>query len=282
MIRVGVIGALGRMGRMVCAAVADDADLNLVAAIDRSHLGDPIGPVIGRSDINVRVSEEMDTLLQAEVEVVVDFTHPDVVLQDVTWCVDHAISVVVGTTGLTQKDLDTIEQAIEDEGGESNVFVAPNFAIGAVLAERFALQAAKHFPAVEVIEMHHDAKADAPSGTALSVAEKLTHARAIEYRGPDAESLPGARGADLDGVRVHSIRLPGLVAHEEIIFGGIGQTLTIRHDSLDRASYMPGVLMAVKAIATLPGLTVGLDAVLDADVPSGVALADDATPQADP
>lgn len=264
MIRVGVIGALGRMGRMVCAAVADDPDLNLVSAVDRSHIGEPIGPVIGRSDITVRVSDELDKLLQAEVEVAVDFTHPDVVFDDVRWCIDHAISVVVGTTGLTDEQIGKIRASVAEEGGESNVFIAPNFAIGAVLAERFALQAAKYFPAVEIIEMHHDGKADAPSGTALAAARKIAEARSDD--GPDVpsdETIDGVRGGDVDGVRVHSIRLPGLVAHEEIIFGGLGQTLTIRHDSLDRASYMPGVLLAVKAAATMPGVTIGLDALLD-------------------
>ncbi|MEX0990718.1 MAG: 4-hydroxy-tetrahydrodipicolinate reductase [Actinomycetota bacterium] len=262
MIRVGVIGALGKMGRMVCGAVADDPDLTLVAAIDRSHLGDPIGPIIGRSDLKVKVTDEMDTLLQAEAEVAVDFTHPDVVKENAGWLIEHAIHAVIGTTGLTDDDLKDIERQIESEGGESNVFVAPNFAIGAVLAERFALDAVKYFPAVEVIEMHHDQKADAPSGTASATARKLRDARPERYRAPDAETIDGVRGGDLDGVRVHSVRLPGFVAHEEIIFGGQGQTLTIRHDSMDRSSFMPGVVLAVKAVSTMPGLTVGLDALL--------------------
>ena len=262
MIRVGVVGALGKMGRMVCGAVADDPDLNLVAAIDRSHMGEPIGPVIGRSDISVKVADDMDTMLQAEVEVAVDFTHPEVVMSDVRWCIDHAVNVVVGTTGLTDADLRTIEAALESEGGESNVFVAPNFAIGAVLAERFAVEAAGYFPAMEVIELHHDRKADAPSGTSLSVARKMAAARAEASQVPEDESVAGARGAEVDGIRVHSVRLPGLMAHEEIIFGGQGQTLTIRHDSLDRSSFMPGVVLAIKAVATLSGLTVGLDEVL--------------------
>lgn len=262
MIRVGVIGACGKMGRMVCATVAADPDLALVAAIDRSNVGESIGSVIGLPDQKTPVSDELETLLQAEVEVAIDFTHPSAVMDDIRWAIGHAMHVVVGTTGISQEDLAEIGRLLEDEGNESNVFVAPNFAIGAVLAERFAAQAARFFPAVEVIELHHDQKADAPSGTALHTVRAIQQARGEVYRGPDAESVPGVRGGDLDGVRVHSVRLPGLVAHEEILFGGPGQTLTIRHDSMDRASFMPGVMMAVKAIASRPGLTMGLDALL--------------------
>lgn len=263
MIRVGVIGACGKMGRTVCGAVAADPDLALVAAIDRTNVGEPIGPMCGHPDLKIPVSDEPETMLQAEVEVAVDFTHPSVVMDDIRWAVGHAMNIVVGTTGIAPADLDEIRALLDDEGNESNVFVAPNFAIGAVLAERFAVQAARFFPAVEVIELHHDQKADAPSGTALHAVRAIQEARAEAYRGPDAESVPGVRGGDLEGVRVHSVRLPGLVAHEEILFGGPGQTLTIRHDSMDRASFMPGVVMAVKAISGRPGLTVGLDALLE-------------------
>lgn len=265
MIRVGVIGACGKMGRMVCAAIAGDPELTLVAAIDRTHIGQAIGPLVGHPDVKVPVSDELDTVLQAEVEVVVDFTTPDVVMDNVGWAVGHAVHIVVGTTGLSDELLDRIRAQLESEGNESNVFIAPNFALGAVLAERFATQAAKYFPAVEIIELHHDAKADAPSGTALHAARRILEERGEPYRGPDAESIEGVRGGDLDGVRIHSVRLPGLVAHEEIIFGGLGQTLTIRHDCMDRVSFMPGVIMAVKAVSTRQGLTVGLDALLGLD-----------------
>ncbi|MEX2420567.1 MAG: 4-hydroxy-tetrahydrodipicolinate reductase [Actinomycetota bacterium] len=268
MIRVGVIGAAGKMGRMVCATVADDPDLALVAAIDRSHVGEYAGALAGVRIEGVRISDEMDTMLQAEVEVAVDFTHPKVVRDDIRWLIDHAMHGVVGTTGLTDEDYAEIAGEIELEGSETNVFIAPNFALGAVLAERFAIQAARWFPAAEIIELHHDGKADAPSGTALKAAKEILGARASEYHGPTDESVPGARGADMQGLRVHSVRLPGLVAHEEIIFGGRGQTLTIRHDSMDRSSFMPGVLMAVKSVSTLPGLTVGLDKLLRLEHPS--------------
>lgn len=248
---------------MVCRTVAETGDLALAAAIDRSRVGQSIGPLIGHPKIDVPVSDELDRLLEADVEVAVDFTHPDVVLDNIRWCVSHAVNLVVGTTGLTEEDLDEVRGLIEREGGESNVVVAPNFALGAVLMQHFAAVAAHFFPAVEVIELHHDGKADAPSGTALSTARRLLQERVDAYRGPEAESVEGVRGGDLEGVRVHSVRLPGLVAHQEVIFGGQGQTLTIRHDSTDRSSFMPGVLMAIRAVSMRPGLTVGLESLLD-------------------
>jgi len=262
-IRVGVIGACGRMGQMVSRAVAEADDMALAAAIDRSRVGQSIGSLIGHTKIQVPVSDELDRLLEAEVEVAVDFTNPDVVMDNVRWCISHAVHLVVGTTGISEEDLVEIEGLLDDEGGESNVIVAPNFALGAVLMQRFAAQAARYFPAVEIIELHHDAKVDAPSGTAIATVQRLIEERSEHYRGPLAESLEGVRGGDVEGVRVHSVRLPGLLAHQEVIFGGQGQTLTIRHDSTDRASFMPGVLMAVRAVMTRPGLTVGLEPLLD-------------------
>jgi 4-hydroxy-tetrahydrodipicolinate reductase len=264
LIRVGVIGACGRMGMMVCKTVADDPDLALVAAIDRSRVGEAMGPLIGHPKLNgVNVSDELDSLTDADCEVAVDFTHPDVVRDNVRWCITHAVNLVVGTTGLGDDDLEEFRALLEHEGGESNLIVAPNFALGAVLMQRFAADAARFLPAVEVVELHHDAKADAPSGTALATVKRILAGRKASYRGPDVESLDGARGGDLEGVRVHSVRLPGLVAHQEVIFGGQGQTLTIRHDSMDRSSFMPGVVMAIKAIPSRPGLTVGLEPLLE-------------------
>src|SRR5947208_13070033 len=263
MIRVGVLGAAGRMGQQVSRAVEDDPDLALVAAIDPQASGQSIGALIGTPENPVKISEELDKLLQAEVEVAVDFTTPATVMDNVRWAIEHAVHIVVGTTGISAEQLGDIEYLLEKEGGESNVIVAPNFAIGAVLMQRFAAEAARFFPAVEIIELHHDGKVDAPSGTALDTAMRLTKERGEAWAGPDKESLDGVRGGDLEGIRVHSVRLPGLVAHQEIIFGGPGQTLTIRHDSLDRNSFIPGVLLAVKAIHSRPGLTVGLEPLLE-------------------
>lgn len=248
---------------MVCRGVVEADDLALAAAIDRSKVGQSIGDLVGHIEVDVPISDELDRLLEAEVEVAVDFTHPDVVMDNIRWCVTHAVHLVVGTSGLSQDDLREIAGLIGDEGSESNVIVVPNFALGAALMQRFAQQAARYLPAVEVIELHHDRKADAPSGTAVATVRAIREARGEVWRGPLAESLEGARGGEVDGVRVHSVRLPGLVAHHEVIFGGEGQTLTIRHDSTDRSSFMPGVLMALRAVMRRPGLTVGLDPLLD-------------------
>jgi 4-hydroxy-tetrahydrodipicolinate reductase len=262
-IRVGVVGACGRMGHSVARAVADAGDLALVAAIDRSRVGQPIGRMIGHPEIDVPVSDELDRLLEAEVEVAVDFTHPDVVMDDVRWCIEHAINVVVGTTGVGEADLEEIRRRLEDEGGDSNVIVAPNFAIGAVLMQRFAAVAARHFDSVEIVELHHDGKADAPSGTAIATAEHIAETSGSRSRDTGPERVEGVRGGAIDGIRIHSVRLPGLVAHQEVLFGAEGQTLTIRHDSTDRTSFMPGVLLAVRQVSTRAGLTIGLEPLLD-------------------
>jgi 4-hydroxy-tetrahydrodipicolinate reductase len=263
-IRVGVIGAYGRMGREVCRAVAEDPECVLVAAVDVNGCGESVGALIGHSDLKILVSDELDALTDAEVDVAVDFTHPDSVMDDVRWCVRHAVHLVVGTTGLSSADLDEIRALIEEEGSESNVFVAPNFALGAVLMMRFAAAASKWLPAVEIIELHHEGKADAPSGTALKTAEEIAKAR---DEGPPAspskEVVPGVRGGEVAGIQIHSVRLPGLVAHQEVILGGPGQSLTVRHDSYDRASFMPGVLLAIKNITKHPGLTYGLENLLE-------------------
>ena len=262
MIRVGVIGACGRMGRAVCRAVLDDPVLDLVAAVDRSHAGETVGSLIGDPGADVAVSELLEALTDAGAEVAVDFTHPNVVMENIRWGIARGLHLVVGTTGLSPEDLDEIRSLLDAEGSRSNVVVAANFAVGAVLMQRFAAEAARHFPAVEIIELHHEGKADAPSGTALATARRLAGERPEAWAGPGGESLGGARGGDVEGIRIHSVRLPGLVAHQEVIFGGPGQTLTIRHDSTDRSSFMPGVLLAVKAVGTRSGLTVGLEPLL--------------------
>jgi 4-hydroxy-tetrahydrodipicolinate reductase len=257
-IRVGVVGATGRMGREVCLAVAADPDLALVAGVSRSAPGASLAEAIGLEGDpgSVVLVERLDDMLGADVEAIVDFTSASFAPDHIAWGIANGVHVVVGTTGFE------IDDAWRD--APVGVLVAPNFAIGAVLAIRFAEQAAKVLPAAEVIELHHEGKADAPSGTALVTARRIAAARVDPSTAPGGdEAHPGARGADVDGVRVHSVRLPGLVAHEEIVFGGQGQTLAIRHDSTDRTSFMPGVLMAIKAVPSRPGLTVGLDALLD-------------------
>ncbi len=243
MIRVGVFGSRGRMGAEVCRTVESALDLDLVAAID---LGDDRSPA-------------------ETAEVIVDFTHPDAVMDNLFWCIDHSIHAVVGTTGFTQEHFDLLLGRLAEHDGVG-VLIAPNFSIGAVLMMRFAEQAAAFYESAEIIELHHPGKADAPSGTAASTARRIAAARtaAALTPPPDAtkQELPGARGAQVDGIRVHGVRLRGLVAHQEVLFGTEGETLTIRHDSLDRVSFMPGVLAAVRAISTRPGLTVGIEPIL--------------------
>jgi 4-hydroxy-tetrahydrodipicolinate reductase len=256
-IRVGVVGATGRMGREVCQAVAADPDLALVAAVSRSAPGRTLAEIAGiEGDAGaVRLADRLDALVDAAADVLVDFTAPAFAAEHVAWAIEHGIDVVVGTTGFE------IDDAWRDAA--VGVVIAPNFAIGAVLLMRFAEQAARHLPSAEVIELHHDQKVDAPSGTALLTARRIAAARGGSPASPAGdEGHPGARGADVDGVRVHSVRLPGLVAHEAVLFGAQGQTLTIRHDSTDRTSFMPGVLLAIKAVGDRPGLTVGLDELL--------------------
>src|ERR1700722_16249025 len=244
MIKVGGLGAKGRMGSQACATVEAASDLELAAQVD---VGDPITALAG-------------------CDVVVDFTHPGAVMENVRWCVEHGGSAVAGTSGFNEARLD---QGREGLGGAaaSRGLGGPNFSGGAVLMMRFAQQAARFFESAEIIELHHAGKADAPSGTAARTAAMIEEARSGAGLGPSPDATvtaaDGARGTVLGGVHVHSVRLAGLVAHQEVLLGGHGEVLTIRHDSLDRSSFMPGVLVAVRGIAGLPpGLTVGLDSLL--------------------
>jgi 4-hydroxy-tetrahydrodipicolinate reductase len=234
------------MGQEVCKAVDAAEDLELVAMVD--------------------AGDWLFSVADAGAQVLVDFTHPDVVMDNVRFAVDQGIHAVVGTTGFTAERLDTVRSWLVDKP-ELGVLVAPNFGIGAVLSIRFAETAARFYDSAEVIELHHPGKADAPSGTAVRTAQLIAAARAAAGRppAPDAttQALDGARGADVDGVQVHALRIAGLVAHQEIVLGTEGETLTIRHDSLHRSSFMPGVLLAVREIRNRPGLTVGLEPLLD-------------------
>ncbi len=259
MIRVGVFGAAGRMGRTVCEAVVADPALELVAAVDPLHAGLDLRH-IAKIDSDLHVDPGAEALLAARAEVVVDFTHLEASLGNLAFAAEHGIHAVVGTTGFSDDDLERLRASFT----RSSCLIAPNFAIGAVLMMRFAELAAPWFETAEVIELHHDQKVDAPSGTAMHTAERI--AAASDTWAPDpttTETLPGARGAaGPAGIPVHSVRLRGLVAHQEVLLGTTGQTLTIRHDSYDRSSFMPGVVLAVKQVANRPGLTVGLDALL--------------------
>jgi len=247
MIRVGVLGARGRMGAEVGRAVTAAEDMTVASEVDD---GDPL-----------------DALESCDV--VVDFTHPGVVMPNLQWCIAHGVDVVVGTSGFDDERLAQVQQWL-GEDPKARVLIAPNFSVGAVLMMRFAAQAARFFESAEIIELHHEKKVDAPSGTALRTAQLISDARAAAGlpKPPDAtrDELPGARGTTIADVHVHSVRLAGLIAHQEVLLGGHGETLTIRHDSLDRASFMPGVLLAVRQLKELPpGLTVGLENLLGLD-----------------
>ncbi len=246
MIEVAVLGSSGKMGSQTCAAVEAADDLHLVATVDAGDSREPL-----------RMAD-----------VAVDFTTPDAVLDNVEWCLSAGLSVVVGTSGFTEQRLAHVAR-LARAADPVGVLVVPNFSIGAVLMMRFAVQAARFYESVEVIELHHPTKADAPSGTARRTAELVAEARSAAGLGwvPDAtaDAAVGARGAELDGIHVHSVRLRGLIASQEVLFGAPGETLTIRHDSLDRESFMPGVLAAIRAVVRRPGLTVGLDDVLGLD-----------------
>lgn len=244
-VKVGVLGARGRVGSVMAQAVRDAEDLELVAEVDHD--------------------DDLQVLVDDGAEVVIDFTVPDAVMGNLEFCVTHGIHAVVGTTGFTAERVEKVRSWCEANPA-TGVLIAPNFAVSAVLTMAFARQAARFFDSAEVVEFHHPNKLDAPSGTAVHTAEGIAAARreAGMPPAPDAtaQALDGARGADVDGVPVHAVRMQGMNAHEEVIFGSQGQTLTIRQDSYDRTSFVPGVLLGVREVAAHPGLTVGLDSYL--------------------
>lgn len=263
MTTVIVNGACGRMGQAVLKAVQEADGLELVGAVDIKG-GADTGSLVGLPANGILVETDLEALLaRKKPEVMVDFTRPDVVFGNVMTALVHKTSPVVGTTGLSDEQKAEIAKAAE--ANDTPAFIAPNFAIGAVLLMVMSRQAAKYMPDVEIIELHHDKKLDAPSGTAIQTAAMIAEVRKAHKQGnPDEfEKLEGARGADYEGMHIHSVRLPGYVAHQEVIFGGLGQTLTIRHDSMNRESFMPGVVLAAKKVRSLKGLTVGLDKLLD-------------------
>jgi 4-hydroxy-tetrahydrodipicolinate reductase len=261
MIRVGVFGAAGRMGVTVCRAVLDDPELELVAAVDPMHAGLDLRQC--GVDASLQMARHAGALADAGAEVAVDFTVVDAARDNIEWCADNDVHAVVGTTGFTPNDLEGFRARFE--ASTANAVIAPNFAIGAVLMVRFAELAAPWFETAEVIELHHDQKIDAPSGTALQTVERMAAASSDWAPDPTTKTVvEGARGGVGEaGIHVHSVRLRGLVAHEEVLLGTAGQSLSIRHDSYDRTSFMPGVVLAVKSVRSRPGLTLGLDPLLD-------------------
>lgn len=262
MITVMVCGAAGKMGREVVKAVHADPELLLVGGVDHSKRGTDLGTVAGIESLGLPVYSDLSrALAETNPDVLVDFTSPAVVFENAKTTLSAGVHIVIGTTGLTAEQRDELAKIGAEH--KANCLVAPNFSLGAVMMMKTAAQLAPYFPNVEIIELHHNHKYDAPSGTAVLTAKLINEAK--QAAGAEAaedltkESLPGARGAKVDGVTIHSVRLPGYVAHQEVLFGGYDETLTIRHDSLSRLSFMPGVVLACKKIVEKPGLTYGLE-----------------------
>jgi 4-hydroxy-tetrahydrodipicolinate reductase len=268
--RVAVIGAAGRLGSVIAAGVAASDDLELVAVVSRSHAGRRLGEVIpslpvGHPAAALVIASDLEGLPADRVDVAIEVTGPDSVGANLVRLLELGIHAVVGATGIAEDELETARRLAA--AGPARALVAPNFAIGAVLLERLAAEVARHLPDVEIIELHHDAKLDAPSGTAIATARAIAAARTARGT-PTAAARAGerdvdaARGSLQHGIPVHAVRLPGLVAHEEVIFGAVGQVLTLRHDAFDRTAFVPGALLACRRVAGLDGLVVGLGALL--------------------
>ncbi|WP_091737795.1 4-hydroxy-tetrahydrodipicolinate reductase [Marininema mesophilum] len=262
-IKVAVAGATGRMGQEVVKLIQREENLTLVGATARSKVGQDVGEVIRIGRVEVPLTDSLDDVLAQGPDVLVDFTTPDLVYENTEKAISYGVRPVVGTTGLTEKEIQELDSRCQEAG--IGGIIAPNFAIGAVLMMVFTAKAARYMPHLEIIEMHHDRKLDAPSGTALKTAELISQERQELKQGhpEEKETLEGARGGYKDGYRVHSVRLPGLVAHQEVLFSDAGQLLTIRHDSLHRESFMPGVKLAIEDVMSRRGLVYGLEKILD-------------------
>lgn len=268
MIRVALAGATGKMGREVVKTLQETDGMQLVAATGRRGVGEDVGTLVGLPPVGVALSSDLRAALQqADASVLVDFTAPDQVMENVTAALELGLHCVVGTTGVSNRDWQELDQVARPRG--LGVLVVPNFSIGAVLMMRFAREAARHLPHVEIVELHHDQKKDAPSGTALMTAQLLTDTIAEKLgqgvedgAGATAHEEEPARGMGLGPVRIHSVRLPGLVAHQEVLLGGPGQVLTLRHDAFNRQCFMPGVVLAIRRVSQLPGVTIGLESLL--------------------
>jgi len=259
MIKVAVMGACGKMGSAVCGAVIADTELELAGAVDPSATDIEIPWALSKERINVLAGRE--GLDNKSIDVMVDFTRADAAVENILWAIENGIHSVVGTTGITEPDIERIKGVVDS--GNANVVMAANFAIGAVLMMKFSEVAARYFDRCEVIEMHHRDKIDAPSGTAIATAKRIDKVSETSRSQPaDEREVKGSRGGRLGEVQIHSVRLEGLVAHQEVIFGSEGQTLRIRHDTIDRSCFMTGVLIAVKAVSSTPGLTIGMEPLL--------------------
>lgn len=266
--RIGIVGVAGRLGAVLATGIAAAEDLELVAGVSPSHAGRTLGDIVpglaGGPAADVVVAAELEDLLEAEVDVAIEVTGPATVGRHLRWLLEHGVHCVVGATGLAAEDLAEVRRLAAD--GPARAALIPNFAIGAVLVERFAVEAARHLPHVEIIELHHDRKVDAPSGTAAATAAAIAGALGADVPAPagvdGAAVAAGARGALVHGIPVHSVRLPGLVAHEEVLLGGEGQLITLRHDATDYTTYIAGAVLACRRVPELDGLVIGLGELL--------------------
>ncbi|OEH84827.1 4-hydroxy-tetrahydrodipicolinate reductase [Desulfuribacillus stibiiarsenatis] len=263
-IKVAVSGANGKMGQEVLKMVINDPELELVAAIDLKMDAIDVGLVLGMDTVGINFENNIEqSLMRCHADVLIDFTNPQAVHHNIKTAIQYGVYPVVGTTGLQLEEIKEFDRLLKER--ELGGIFAPNFAIGAILMMRFAEQAAKYMPHVEIIELHHDQKIDAPSGTALKTAEMIKAQRKSIKQGleNEYEKIPGSRGGEYDGFRIHSVRLPGFVAHQEVIFGSQGQVLSIKHDSIHRESFMPGVNLAVKKVKDFVGAIYGLENLID-------------------
>lgn len=264
-IRVFVTGACGKMGSETIKTILNQSDIELVGASDIRRQGEDVGKALGINEAGIKLQGLVDEqiLQDSKADIMVDFTNPSSVFSNAKTALRANVVPVIGATGLDEQELAELEEmAVKQNGG---IFVAPNFALGAILMIKFAQETAKYFKHVDIIEYHHDQKLDAPSGTALRTAEKISEVREPMIQGDpnEYEKLPGSRGGDMNGIHIHSVRLPGLIAHQEVLFGGYGQTLMIRHDAYTRETYMPGILLAIRKSYKIKGLVVGLENFLD-------------------
>lgn len=261
-IRVLVTGCAGKVGREVVKGILKEDDLELAGGVDIVEVGKDVGEVAGTGKVGILINNNLDEeLKKSKAQVMVDFTTPEAVMENIRIACENKVAQVIGTTGFDHQKLEVVESLSEKYA--TPIFIAPNFAIGAVLMMKMAKEAAKYFSDVEIIELHHDKKLDAPSGTSLATAEMIKQViTEKKVKKEEIEKLSSVRGGNLDGIRIHSVRLPGLVAHQEVIFGGLGQILTIRHDSLSRESFIPGVILAIRKVLQLKGLVFGLENLL--------------------
>ena len=262
--KIAIFGVCGKMGKSMLSELVLEKDIVIVAGYDKTNIGTDIGVLIGREISGVKVTDDYEEIKIANPDLIIDFTGPEILFKNAMWAIENKINIIVGATGLKREEIQTIREKAEKT--KSRIFVVPNFSIGAVLMVMLSSMAAKYFENCEIIEMHHDKKKDAPSGTAIATAIAINEKKEFnkaKLQPDEEETLEGSRGAFSDGVHIHSIRLPGLLAHQSVIFGSKGQTLTIKHDSIDRSSFYPGLIMAIRNLDKLPNFAYGLDSLIE-------------------